>query len=91
LPTISFFYGIAIRMFVQDHPPPHFHAIYAEWEATFSIEDCGLLEGRLPSRARRLVREWYELHRAELVVDWQRAEQGLAPERIEGLDANQSD
>jgi hypothetical protein len=59
VPTISVFYGIAIRMFVQDHPPPHFHAVYAEWEATFSIESGELLEGRLPSRARRLVREWY--------------------------------
>ncbi len=76
-------------MFVQDHPPPHFHAVYAEWEATFSIESGEVLEGRLPSRAHRLVREWYDLHRAELAINWQRAQQGLALERIEGLDANQ--
>jgi hypothetical protein len=38
MPTISMFYGILIRMFFNDHPPPNFHARYGEFEATFSIE-----------------------------------------------------
>jgi hypothetical protein len=48
MPTISVFYGVSIRMYVKDHPPPHFHAAYAEWEACFSIETGEITEGRLP-------------------------------------------
>jgi len=48
MPTISNFYGILIRMFFNDHPPPHFHARYGEFEATIEIETLAPLEGHLP-------------------------------------------
>jgi hypothetical protein len=51
MPTISFFYGIAIQMFWQDHAPPHFHALYGEKEALIDIRTLEVLEGRLPRRA----------------------------------------
>ena len=51
LPTISTFYGIVIRMFFNDHSPPHFHARYGEFEATVDIEKLAVLEGDLPGRA----------------------------------------
>ena len=52
---ISAFYGILIRMFFNDHPPPHFHARYGEFEATIEIATLTILEGTLPSRALKLV------------------------------------
>ena len=58
MPTISYFYGIAIRMYLEDHNPPHFHAIYAGNEAYVSIATGEILEGRLPKNATRLVKEW---------------------------------
>lgn len=64
MPTISWFYGIAIRMYVVDHPPSHFHAAYGEFEALVSVETGEVLEGRLPKRAAKLVAEWTSLHRA---------------------------
>ncbi|HEY1340756.1 MAG TPA: DUF4160 domain-containing protein [Bryobacteraceae bacterium] len=51
MPTISAFYGIMIRMFFNDHPPPHFHARYGEFEATIEIATLNILEGTLPIRA----------------------------------------
>jgi hypothetical protein len=30
MPTISVFYGVVIQVFASVHPPPHFHAMYAE-------------------------------------------------------------
>jgi len=48
MPTIAWFYGIAVRMYVRDHPPPHFHAIYGEHEANVSIETGEVIEGALP-------------------------------------------
>jgi len=67
-------------MYFNDHDPPHFHARYAEHHARVAIETGNLLDGDLPPRAVRLVREWAALHRAELGDDWRLA-QGLQPLR----------
>ncbi len=75
LPTISVFYGIVIRMFVKDHPPPHFHALYGGRRTRVAIATGEPIGGELPPRAARLVREWTDLHRPELEANWQRAEQ----------------
>jgi hypothetical protein len=45
MPTISYFYGIFIRMYVRDHPPPHFHAVYGEYEANIAIATGEAIEG----------------------------------------------
>lgn len=71
MPTISQFFGIFIRMFFDDHPPPHFHAKYNEHQAVIDIERLEVMEGRLPRRALSLVLEWAELHQAELLADWE--------------------
>jgi hypothetical protein len=55
MPTISWFYGIAIRMYVREHPPAHFHAIYGEYEANVSIDTGEVIEGR---RCQRRPRAW---------------------------------
>ena len=75
MPVISRFYGIVIRMYFVDHAPPHFHAIYGGEEAVVAIDDGSVLRGSIPERAIRLVREWAELHREELLDDWDRAQQ----------------
>lgn len=56
MPTISLFYGIVIRMYFNDHAPPHFHARYGEDEATIEIDTFSVLAAALPSRALDLVR-----------------------------------
>ena len=88
MPTIAWFYGIAIRMYVRDHPPPHFHAIYGEYEAFIAIETGEVIEGRLPKTAGRLVKEWTLARRDQLRENWRRARTGEQPERIAGLDAD---
>jgi len=73
VPRISAFYGIVIAMYYRDHAPPHFHAVYGEYEATIVIATLSVLNGELPRRALRLVQEWSELHRAELEANWDAA------------------
>jgi hypothetical protein len=85
MPNISAFYGILIRMFFNDHPPPHFHARYGEFEATVAIETLEVMEGELPGRALILVREWAMIHREELREDWRRCRRNAVPEKIEPL------
>lgn len=85
MPTISAFYGIVIRMFIKDHPPPHFHALYGEYRARVAIASGEVLDGELPPRASRLVREWTALHRDELEADWRLAEQMRPLQAIDPL------
>ena len=55
---------------VKEHGRPHFHALYGEFNAVFDIETMEAIEGDLPARAERLVREWAENYRAELLQMW---------------------
>jgi hypothetical protein len=85
MPTISTFYGIVIRMFFNDHAPPHFHARYGEFEATIEISTLEILQGQLPRRALSLVEEWAMIHREELLEDWRRCRENALPAKIEPL------
>ncbi len=71
MPKISYFFGIVIKMFFDDHNPPQFHAEYAEYNAKIAIKNFALLEGYLPSRAMALVIEWASLHQSELLKNWE--------------------
>ena len=72
MPVIARFYGIAIKMYFSqsEHGNPHFHAIYGEFNAVFAIETQEMLEGDLPVRAQRLVKEWVALYRQDLLDMW---------------------
>jgi hypothetical protein len=85
MPEISRFYGIVIRMFYNEHAPPHFHAIYAGVEVVINIRTLAVIRGKLPARAMGLVIEWASLHQDELMLDWDRARQEDALLPIEPL------
>ena len=85
MPEISRFYGIIIRMFFCDHNPPHFHAIYKEYEAIIDINTLAILEGSLPKRAQVMVLEWAFEHRSELLLNWEKAQKPEPLDKIEPL------
>lgn len=85
MPTISAFYGIIIQMYWNDHAPPHFHAIYGEYQGIIDIQHLIMLEGNLPRRALNLILDWAELHQEELLVDWELCQQKQMPIKIEPL------
>ncbi len=74
MPEIARFYGIIIKLFFGDHPPPHFHAVYSEYIAVFDIQTLEMIEGDLPNRARELVIEWANIHQTELLEMWNNQE-----------------
>jgi hypothetical protein len=73
MPELCRFYGIIIRMFWADHPPPHFHAIYGSHEAIIEIVTSEVIAGSLPLGAHGLVSQWVSLHRQELLDCWELA------------------
>ncbi len=85
MPIISNFFGIIIRMFFNEHAPPHFHVEYAEYKASVNIQTLEILEGNLSRRAQELVLDWAELHQLELLEDWELCRQHQEPKRIEPL------
>jgi hypothetical protein len=86
MPELSRFFGIIIRMYYDDHPPPHFHAIYQEQEMQVGIDPIVILNGQLPRRAVSMVVEWAALHQQELMDNWHRLEESKTTLTIEPLD-----
>jgi hypothetical protein len=88
MPTISMFYGILVLMFYRDnrrHHTPHIHVRYQGEEASIAIEDGSLLEGDFPAKQLKMVHAWIEIHKEELMVDWELAVNGEEPFRISPL------
>jgi len=86
MPEVSRFFGIMIRMYFDDHNPPHFHAIYAGNEVRVGISPVMIFEGNLPSRAASMVIEWAALHQQELMNNWQRLREQQPAEKIQPLE-----
>lgn len=88
MPELSRFFGIIIRMYAEVNAPhhtPHLHAYYQDDVAIYSLDPIALLTGFLPTRQRRLVEAWSELHQAELLQGWQMLQAGRQPSPIEPL------
>ncbi|MFZ2724696.1 MAG: DUF4160 domain-containing protein [Methylococcaceae bacterium] len=86
MPYVSMFFGIIIRMFHNEHNPPHFHAEYQGQRGIFDFNG-NLIKGQFKSKtAQKLIKEWALLHQTELIINWERAAQGEQIDRIAPLD-----
>jgi Domain of unknown function (DUF4160) len=85
VPQISHFYGVTIRMYFDDHPPPHFHARAAEHNAKVRIDTLEVIDSSLRRRELRLVLAWAEMHVGELDLNWRRARKGVTLPAIDPL------
>ena len=88
MPVISSFYGILVMMYYFDnkkHQAPHVHVRFHEFESVISIPDGVLLEGELAGNKLKLVQAWIEIHRDELLADWQLAVAGAQVFKIDPL------
>ena len=81
---MSRFYGIIIYMYMSEHNPPHFHVWYENYKAIITIKD-GIITGSLPRRALNLVYEWLDIHKDELLENWNRLANFETPQKIEPL------
>jgi hypothetical protein len=88
MPTISMFYGILVSIFFEDndrHNLPHIHIRYAGTKGSVAIDDGRLLAGDIPPKQLKMVQAWIEIHKDELVADWDLAVAGEQPYRIAPL------
>ena len=88
MPAISMFYGIIVYMYFMDnrqHKLPHIHVKYQEDEVIVAVPDGDILEGSIPNAKMKLLQAWIELHKDELLADWDLAVSGQQPYKIEPL------
>ncbi len=88
MPTISMFYGILVSIFYGDteqHHTPHIHVRYQGKKASIAIDDGRLLAGNFPPRQLRMVQVRIDIHRDELMADWELTVAGDEPFRIAPL------
>jgi hypothetical protein len=85
MPEISRFLGIVIQMYYTEHGVPHFHAVYRDRKISVEVQ-TGLVRGSFPPRALQHVRDWAQLHQAELLANWERARKGRPLEPIDPLE-----
>jgi hypothetical protein len=86
MPIISAFSGIVIRMFYQDHEPPHFHAEHSGQQAKFDFRGQLIVRTMRSQKALRLIKQWAAIHRVELEGNWVRMKRGQALERVAPLE-----
>ena len=71
MPEITRFYGIVIKIFFRgEHNPPHFHAVYGEYNGIFEIATLNMLVGDLPNKAQKLIKEWAKAYQADIQLMW---------------------
>ena len=87
MPTISLFYGILVRMHLglMEHNPPHIHVFYQDYSAIVDIKNIEFIGGNFPNKQKRLVLAWIELHQDDLLKNWELAQNGEIPFKIEPL------
>ena len=75
MPSISEFYGLSVYMFNngREHNPPHFHVFYGDLECVINIHKCKKTEGKMPKNKLRLILAWCEIHKDELLQNWELA------------------
>ena len=85
MPQISEFFGIQIYMYWNDHSPAHFHARHSEFEILVDIQEGTVIKGAMPASQLKLILAWAELHRKELLTNWDKCRNHEAPMRIAPL------
>jgi hypothetical protein len=86
MPEVSRFFGISVRMYYDDHNPPHFHAIYSGSEVEVGIDPVVVLRGDMSRRALGMVLEWATAHQTELLENWRLLNSDQPPNKIDPLD-----
>ena len=84
MPEICRFFGTIISIDRKDHNPPHIHFTYGDYECSISVLDR-IVDGQAPAKVIAKVNEWIDLHEAEILTLWEKAQNGEKINKIEPL------
>jgi hypothetical protein len=83
MPTVAVLEGIKIQFYPREHPPPHFHAVFAEHRAQIEIDSLGVIRGKLPPAKLAAVVAWAGPRRPALLRAWEAVIAKRSPGKIE--------
>ena len=83
MPTVAMVEGVKIQFFLREHPPPHFHAVIAEFRAQIEVASLTVINGRLPPAKLRLVIDWASQRQEALMTAWDAVLAKKLPEKIQ--------
>ena len=83
MPTVAIVDGVRVVFYFNEHPPPHFHVVFAEYRAIIDIGTLEMIRGELPRAKLHTVLEWATPRRDHLLLAWEEAQSMLPPQRIE--------
>ena len=86
--VLSMFYGIIVSMYFFDnkkHHSPHVHVAYQGEEAIIQIPDGNVIEGGLKPNKMKIFQAWLEIHKDEVMANWELASKGEKIFKIEPL------
>ncbi len=79
MPQISYFFGIVVFMYYDEHNPPHIHAVYGGYKATYEIKSGKRSTGQMSKTADKLLKKWIGLQRTALLKTWALAKKHVSP------------
>jgi hypothetical protein len=82
MPTVAIVEAVKIQFFAREHPPPHFHAVFAEYRAQIEIATLQVIKGSLPPNKLRTVISWAQARQGALKIAWDAVSAKRKPERI---------
>lgn len=85
MPVIGRFFEIVILMYAKEHGILHIHAEYQSYKAAFSVETSNMIVGEMPTKQRKLIEAWIELHREDIIKRHELMMQGKKVNVIEGF------
>ena len=86
MPVLSIFFGIIVRIWHDDHPPPHIQVEHQGFEALVEIQTGHVSKGKLLRKVAAIVQEWCRTHQQELLDNWKRAQHFEPLEHMQGVD-----
>jgi Domain of unknown function (DUF4160) len=82
MPTVAVVEGVKIQFYPSEHPPPHFHVVFAEHRAQIDISTLRVIKGRLPRAKLRVVVSWARARQEVLQERWEAVLAKRKPEKI---------
>jgi uncharacterized protein DUF4160 len=82
MPTVAIVEGVKIQFFAREHPPAHFHAVFAEFRVQIAIESLQVMKGSIPQAKLRTAISWAEPRRDKLRRAWETVTAKKKPEKI---------
>jgi hypothetical protein len=70
MPTLQRFGAVSIRMYADDHRPPHFHIVGPDFQVVVRIADLAITAGIARGNQIAEAMAWAAEHREMLALKW---------------------